>query len=134
MIVLLLGVKTTLNKLAVKLELSWQVLRDFDSINLMAETPDRREEKESKVTTGDNVENLMIVNVCRRMPSRRDRSSCSVPGLPNACEGWSIWMVKPLSIPLNTGTRNHLDSKCFGRCCLLSWGYANDVCRFSHVL
>jgi hypothetical protein len=63
-IVLLLGVKTTLNKLAVKLELSWQVLRDFDSINLMAETPDRREEKESKVTTGDNIESLMMAVVC----------------------------------------------------------------------
>lgn len=45
-----------------KLELSWQVLRDFDSINLMAETPERREEKESKVTMGD-IENLMMAVV-----------------------------------------------------------------------
>ena len=32
----MLGVKTTLNKLAVKLELAWQAFRDFDSINRTA--------------------------------------------------------------------------------------------------
>ena len=37
------GVKTTLKRLAVKLELSWHALRDFDSINRIAEAPDRRE-------------------------------------------------------------------------------------------
>lgn len=81
MIVLLLGVKTTLNKLAVKLELSWQVLRDFDSINLMAETPESKEDKERRVVTGDNIENLMMVVVYRRMPSRQNGNNCSDPGL-----------------------------------------------------
>lgn len=75
--VLLLGVKTTLNKLAVKLELSWQVFRDFDSINLMAETPERREDKERRVKMGDNIENLMMEIVYRREPSRQDRRGCS---------------------------------------------------------
>lgn len=36
--VLLSGVKTTLNSVAVKLELSWQGFRDLDSINLVADT------------------------------------------------------------------------------------------------
>lgn len=36
--VALSGVKTTLNKLAVKFDLSWHVLRDDDSINLVADT------------------------------------------------------------------------------------------------
>lgn len=44
--VLLSGVKMTLNKVAVKLELSWQGLRDFDSIRFMA---DVREERARKV-------------------------------------------------------------------------------------
>ena len=62
--VLLLGVKTTLNRLAVKEELSWQVLRDLDSINRVAETLERRERSVVRMTNGeDNIEDL-IVRVC----------------------------------------------------------------------
>jgi len=67
--VLLSGVKTTLNKLAVKLELSWQVLRDLDSINRMAEAPESRERKDVTKTKGEsNNEDRMMADVYRRVP------------------------------------------------------------------
>lgn len=43
--VLLSGVKMTLNRVAVKLELSWQGLRDFDSIKFMADVKGERVSK-----------------------------------------------------------------------------------------
>ena len=58
-IVLLSGVKTTSNKLAVKLELSWQELRDLDSINRMAEAPERRVRSVVTKTNGDNIDGRM---------------------------------------------------------------------------
>lgn len=64
--VLLLGVKTTLNRLAVKEELSWQVFRDLDSINRVAETLEKRERSVVRMTKGeDNIEDI-IVRVCWR--------------------------------------------------------------------
>tara|TARA_R110002060_G_scaffold25879_1_gene35412 strand:- start:510 stop:743 length:234 start_codon:yes stop_codon:yes gene_type:complete len=63
--VLLFGVKTTLKRLAVKLELSWQVLRDFDSINLTAEAPEKRERIERIEMKGEsNIEDRMIASIC----------------------------------------------------------------------
>ena len=60
----LLGVKTTLNKLAVKLELAWQALRDCDSINRTAEAPERRERRVVRKTKGEsNIEDRMMA-VC----------------------------------------------------------------------
>jgi hypothetical protein len=56
----LLGVNTTLKRLAVKLELSWHVLRDFDSINRVPETPGRRDRKDVTKTRGDNIEYRMM--------------------------------------------------------------------------
>ena len=68
--VLLLSVKTTLNRLAVKLELSWQVFKDFDSINLTAEAPERREKREREKIKGEsNIEDRMMAVMCRRVPS-----------------------------------------------------------------
>jgi hypothetical protein len=59
------GVKTTLKRLAVKLELSWHALRDFDSINRMAEVPERRERKDVSRTKGESdIEDRMVVFVC----------------------------------------------------------------------
>ena len=70
--VLFSGVKTTLKRLAVKLELSWQVFRDLDSINLSAEAPESRERRESVEIKGEsNDEDRMIASMCRRRPSRR---------------------------------------------------------------
>jgi hypothetical protein len=64
-IVLLLGVKTTLNKLAVKLEFCWHALRDCDSINRTAEAPERRERSVVKKTNGEsNIEDRMMAFVC----------------------------------------------------------------------
>ena len=65
-IVLLLCVKTTLNKLAVKLEFCWQALREFDSINrTAAEAPERRERSVVKKTNGEsNIEDRMMAFVC----------------------------------------------------------------------
>lgn len=63
--VLLFGVKTTLNKLAVKLELAWQELREFDSINLMADALEKRERRDVKKTNGDSIECFMVAIVCR---------------------------------------------------------------------
>ena len=64
-IVLLLGVKTTLNKLAVKLEFCWHALREFDSINRTAEAPERRERSVVKKTNGEsNIEDRMMAFVC----------------------------------------------------------------------
>ncbi len=61
----LLGVKTTLKRLAVKLELSWHVLRDFDSINRVAEAPERMERRDVSKTRGEsNIENCMMAFVC----------------------------------------------------------------------
>jgi hypothetical protein len=69
----LFGVKTTLNRLAVKLELSWQVLRDFDSINRIAEAPENSERRDVRNTKGESInEDLMMVIVSRKMPSRRE--------------------------------------------------------------
>jgi hypothetical protein len=59
------GVKTTLKRLAVKLELSWHALRDFDSINRTAEVPERRERKDVSKTKGENnIEGRMMAFVC----------------------------------------------------------------------
>jgi len=63
--VLLFGVKTTLKRLAVKLELSWQVFRDLDSINLTAEAPERRERRERVKMKGEsNIEDRMLAGMC----------------------------------------------------------------------
>ena len=68
------GVKTTLKRLAVKLELSWHVLRDFDSINRMADAPERRERKDASKTKGEsNIEDRMMALMYRRRPSRQRR-------------------------------------------------------------
>jgi len=54
-----------LKRLAVKLELSWHALRDFDSINRMAEVPERRERKDVSRTKGESdIEDRMMVFVC----------------------------------------------------------------------
>jgi hypothetical protein len=66
----LFGVKTTLNKLAVKLELSWQALREFDSINLMADTLEKKDRRAVKMTRGEDNEDLIMADVYRRMRSR----------------------------------------------------------------
>jgi hypothetical protein len=59
------GVKTTLKRLAVKLELSWHALRDFDSINRVAEVPERRERKGVSKTKGESIiEDRMMAFVC----------------------------------------------------------------------
>lgn len=50
------GVKTTLNSVAVKLELSWQGFRDLDSINLRADTIGRM--LEIKVRMSVNAGNI----------------------------------------------------------------------------
>ena len=78
----MLGVKTTLNKLAVKLELSWHALRDFDSINRMAEAPERKDRRDVKKTKDENNEDLMMAILCRGMPSRRGVCVDVVPVLP----------------------------------------------------
>lgn len=67
------GVKTTLNNLAVRLELSWHVLRDFDSINRMAEVGARRERKERRRKRGEKKPDdfMMPVFIVLQMPSRR---------------------------------------------------------------
>lgn len=63
-IVLLLGVKTTLNKLAVNDELLWHVFSDFDSMRRIAETLEMRERTETTTPRGDdNIECLMVVVV-----------------------------------------------------------------------
>jgi len=55
------GVKTTLNKLAVRPEFSWHVLRDFDSINRTAEALERRERREVRKTKGErSIGDLML--------------------------------------------------------------------------
>lgn len=62
----LLGVKMTLNRLAVKLEFAWQGLSDFDSINcrppMFALTPESRERRDIKVTKGESIEDRMVGN------------------------------------------------------------------------
>jgi len=50
----------TSNKLAVKLELSWQELSDLDSIKRIAEAPDRKVRRVVTRTKGDNVEDRMM--------------------------------------------------------------------------
>jgi hypothetical protein len=54
------GVKTTLNKLAVKLELSWHVLRDEVSISCSAETPEKRARTAVKTIHGESIKKCMI--------------------------------------------------------------------------
>jgi hypothetical protein len=81
--VLLFGVKTTLNKLAVKLELSWQAFREFDSINLTACVPERRERREKKKTRGESVEDLMVAAcVVTEAVAGRGGRSCCCPKTP----------------------------------------------------
>lgn len=57
--VLLFGVYTTLNKLAVKLESSWQVFNEFDVSMGSAAAKAEREEKRAK---RPNDENLMMLS------------------------------------------------------------------------
>jgi hypothetical protein len=78
----LLGVNTTLNKLAVKLELSWHALRDFDSINRTADALEKEDSREVKMTKGENNEDLMMAILYRGMPSRRGGCVDVVPVLP----------------------------------------------------
>lgn len=48
-----------------KLELSWQVFRDFDSINLRAEEPERRERRDIVKMNGENnIEDRMMAFMC----------------------------------------------------------------------
>jgi hypothetical protein len=75
------GVKRTLNKLAVRLELSWQVLRDLDSINLVPDAHDRRERREVRRARGAKVR-MMAVFVDLGMPSRRKGEVVARPGRP----------------------------------------------------
>jgi hypothetical protein len=98
--VLLFGVKTTLNKLAVKLELSWQAFRELDSISLMACVPERRERSEKKKMRGENVEDLMVaVYVVTDAVAGRGgkRSCCCCPKTPYLnCEvSWLRGMPPP---------------------------------------
>jgi hypothetical protein len=51
---MLSGVRTTLNKLAVKLELSWHVLRDEDFRSFSAEAYWTRENMETRAIIGDS--------------------------------------------------------------------------------
>lgn len=62
---LLFGVKTTLNRLAVKLELSWQVLRDFDSISRMADALENKESIVVNKTKGVSIVDLMVRDLKR---------------------------------------------------------------------
>jgi hypothetical protein len=65
------GVKTTLNKLAVKLELAWQVFRDLVSINRMAEALERKERRDVRKTKGErNIEFLMAAVVLLMVAAR----------------------------------------------------------------
>lgn len=64
--VLLLGVKTTLNKLAVKLELSWHVFREEDLSSLSAEAYWVRERMEVIAIIGDSSERRMMAIVDRQ--------------------------------------------------------------------
>jgi hypothetical protein len=54
------GVKTTLNKLAVKLELSWQVLREEDLSSFSAEAYWAKERMDMMAITGDSSERRMM--------------------------------------------------------------------------
>jgi hypothetical protein len=67
------GVKTTLNKLAVRLELAWHVLRELDSIKSMAAAVERRERREVRKTKGEHSteDRMMAVIIALLMPSRR---------------------------------------------------------------
>lgn len=57
------GVKTTLNKLAVKLELPWHVLREEDLSNFSAEACWAKERMEVMAIIGDSSERRMMVTV-----------------------------------------------------------------------
>lgn len=60
---LLSGVKATLNKVAVKLELAWQGFSDFDSINRSADAKGEREAivaRESHAGFGKNEKRIMM--------------------------------------------------------------------------
>jgi hypothetical protein len=59
-----LGVKTTLKRLAVKLELSWHVFNDFDSINFSPETVEVIERRVVRKTNGDSEESRILATVC----------------------------------------------------------------------
>ena len=67
---LLLGVKTTLKRLAVKLELAWQGLSDLDSINcrppMLAFAPESRERMDMKVVRGERIEKRIMGYYVRR--------------------------------------------------------------------
>jgi len=54
----------TLKRLAVKLELSWQVFSDFDSINFRPETVEVSERSVVTRTNGDNDESRIMAIVC----------------------------------------------------------------------
>jgi len=63
--VLLFGVKMTLNRLAVKDELVWQVFKEVDSINRVAETPESNGSEAARMPNGDdNIEDLIVRVVC----------------------------------------------------------------------
>ena len=59
----LLGKKTTLNRLAVKLEFSWQLLRDLVSSKRKANVPGRNDRKVVSKTNDEGIEALMMEGV-----------------------------------------------------------------------
>jgi len=59
----LLGVNSTLNKLAVKLELSWHVFKEEDLSSCSAEAYWAKERMEVMAITGDSSERNMMVIV-----------------------------------------------------------------------
>jgi hypothetical protein len=75
------GVKTTLNKLAVRLELAWHVLRELDSIKSMAEAVERRERREIRKMKGEHKteDRMMAVIIVVSMPSSVGEGG---PGFP----------------------------------------------------
>ena len=61
--VLLSGVNSTLNKLAVKLELSWHVFKEEDLSSLSAEAYSAKERMEMMAIIGDSSERCMMAIV-----------------------------------------------------------------------
>jgi hypothetical protein len=84
-IVALSGVKTTLNSLAVRLELSWHVLRDVDSIRLTAAAGVRRDRRETTQRKGErsSEDRMMAMRTVLRVPARRGRGRYCKPGVPD---------------------------------------------------
>jgi hypothetical protein len=92
--VLLSGVKMTSNKLAVKLELLWQELSDFDSIKRMAEAPDRNVRRAVTKTKGDSIEDRMTGDVSTKAVAAR---TISLVMFPSFLINWSqlnCWPVE----------------------------------------